>query len=91
MQGQAACDERGRHRKGEGHAEFAGDHRGEHRSDLQRNLHERHDVAKAGGKANQNHHHGHGFNGAVYQLGQVTPLVVAVYKHCHKKCPDHSN
>jgi hypothetical protein len=57
--------------------------------DLQRDLHQRHDVAEAGRKADQDHHDGHRLDRAVHQLGQIAPLVVAVDEHRDEKRPQH--
>ena len=65
--------------------------RGQQRSDFQRNLHQRHDVAEAGCKTNQDHDNRHRFDRAVHQLGQVAPAVVTVNEHGHKEGPNHRN
>ncbi len=54
-----------------------------------RDLHQRHDVAEAGGEADQDHHDRDGAHRAVHQLGQLTPLVVAVDEHGDEERPQH--
>jgi hypothetical protein len=44
-------------------------------------LHDRHQVAEAGGEADHHHHHRHGLGDAVDQLRQVAPPVLPVDHH----------